>query len=163
MFLLRALLKSAGKQTLPNKSRLMPAPENNIIKWIDTYELGVPEIDGDHRTLVTMMQRISKIMLSDDRKRFVALFDRITDFAQSHFEREEILLRQWGYPDAAGHARYHQHLMAQALELKRSCLEQETPATFQECCQNMVSFIIDDVVRGDLKLKSFLQDRGLTT
>ncbi len=141
----------------------MQPPEHNISKWIDTYELGVPEIDGDHRTLVTMMQRISKITTYDDRERYVALFNRLTDFAQSHFEREENLLRQWGYPDTAGHARYHQHLLDQALELKRSCLDQETSATFQECCQNMVSFIIDDVVRGDIKLKSFLQEQGLTT
>jgi hemerythrin len=139
----------------------MPIPHFQEIKWLDAYALGIPEIDGDHRTIVVLMQMISDAATSPDRERIEMLFDRVIAFARSHFKREEFFLRHWNYPDVLDHAKYHQDLVTRAEKAKHACLDLQQSTAFVECCNSLVSFIVDDVIRGDLKFKSFLQEKGL--
>ena len=74
----------------------------------------------------------------------------------------EANLLRWGYPDAKMHATYHQRLLDRAKAVRRACAETESPEAFEECCEEMMTFLVDDVVRGDMKMKSFLESNGLT-
>ncbi len=46
--------------------------------------------------------------------------------------------------------------------MRQACTEIEVPEAFEECCEKMISFLADDVLRGDMKLKSFMENAGLT-
>ncbi len=46
--------------------------------------------------------------------------------------------------------------------MKQECTEIEILEAFEKCCDKLMSFLVDDVLRGDIKLKSFLEDAGLT-
>lgn len=131
------------------------------LEWLDTFELGVPEIDGEHRTMLDLMKAVQLAVAARDRKRGEQYLDRLLAFSRSHFAREETLLEGWGYPDTAKHANYHAKLLERAIALKQVCAEIESAEAFEECCKEMMSFLVDDVVRGDLNLKSFLEDAGL--
>lgn len=133
------------------------------IQWLDTFELGVPEIDGDHRTLVRLMGSIEGALEThQDKKDCLPLIERLFAFCEDHFRREETLLRSWGYGEVAPHMRYHRDLMDRADRIKRTCVDSTTTDSFATCCDELMRFLIDDVVRGDLSLKSFLDYNGLT-
>lgn len=132
------------------------------VTWVDTFELGVPEIDGDHRTIIHLMNLVEDA-LTGGRKReeMVALIDRLFAFTSDHFRREEMLLEGWGFGEVEHHALYHSTLLDSAENIKAVCLEREHGPHFRSCCDELLKFLIDDVVKGDLRLKSFLQYQGI--
>lgn len=130
-------------------------------EWMETFELGVPEIDSDHRALLDLMRAVQAAAAARDRDRCTRYMDRVRAFARSHFEREEKLLKDWNYPSTEMHTSYHAELMARADAVAETCTRIESAAGFEDCCREMMSFLIDDVVRGDLHLKSFLQKTDL--
>jgi len=132
------------------------------LEWLDTFELGVPEIDGDHRAMLDLMKAVQSAMAAGDRKTGEQLLDRLLAFAVGHFDREQALLERWGYPEAETHATYHWNLLSRAVAVRKACAEIENQTSFNECSEEMLSFLVNDVVRGDMKLKSFLEEAGLT-
>lgn len=132
------------------------------LEWLDSFELGVPEIDGDHRAMLDLMKAVQSAMAASDRKTGEQLLDRLLVFAEGHFDREQALLERWGYPEAETHATYHWNLLLRAVAVRQACAEIESQTSFNECSEEMLSFLVDDVVRGDMKLKSFLEEAGLT-
>lgn len=132
------------------------------LEWLESFELRVPEIDGDHRALFDLMDGVRSAAAVRNRQRAERLLDRLMAFSQSHFRREEALLEEWGYAKTAEHVKYHAGLMARATAVRQACADIESGQAFEECCGEMMSFLVDDVVRGDLKLKSFFDNAGLT-
>ena len=132
------------------------------LEWRDTFELRVPEIDGDHRAMLDLMKGVQSAMALGDRQTGEQLLDRLLVFAEGHFEREHALLVRWNCPEAEEHATYHWNLLSRAVAVRKACTEIENPKSFNECCEAMLSFLVDDVVRGDMRLKSFLEEAGLT-
>ncbi|MEO3430234.1 hemerythrin domain-containing protein [Pelagibius sp. CAU 1746] len=130
--------------------------------WLESFELRVPEIDGDHRAMLELMKATRAAAAAGNRTKVEHFLDRLFALTQNHFMREETLLLRWGYPDAKTHAMYHQRLLDRAKAVRRACGKIESQEAFEECCEEMMTFLVDDVVRGDLKMKSFLQSNDLT-
>ena len=132
------------------------------LEWLETFELRVPEIDGDHRVMLDLMKTVQSAAGAGNRLRVEHYLDRLLAFSKSHFAREENLLERWHYPDFKKHAAYHAGLLERAEAVRQACAEIETPEAYKDCCEEMIRFLVDDVVRGDIMLKSFLQNAGLT-
>lgn len=132
------------------------------LEWLETLEFRVPEIDGDHRAMLDLMKAVQSAARARDRERSEKFLDRLLTFSKNHFRREEKLLKSWGYSAVDKHAEYHAGLLERAKAVRRACAKIETSENFEECCGEMLSFLVDDIVRGDLKLKSFFEDAGLS-
>jgi len=132
------------------------------LEWLATFELGVAEIDDDHRKMLATMQRVRDALGAGDRAACLAALDALLEVSAAHFEREEAFLTAHGYADVAKHQAYHTDLFYRAATLKAAGARVETMDQLEACCDEMMSFLIDDVVRGDAGLKSFLQAKGLT-
>ncbi len=131
------------------------------LEWLDSFELNVPEIDGDHRVMLELMKAVQSAAATGDQARCERYLDRLVAFTRSHFAREEALLQRWNYPDTDSHTTYHATLLTRAEAERTACTEIETPEAYEECCTEMMSFLVEDVVRGDIKLKSFMENAGL--
>lgn len=86
------------------------------IQWAETYTLGIAEIDNQHRQLVAITDRLFQAIM--DEKGEVVLLDILNDikeYATYHFDYEEKLLRQNGYPlaELGGHIEEHEKLKKQ--------------------------------------------------
>lgn len=132
------------------------------LEWLDTFEVGLSQIDDDHRQMLVIMRQIKAAGEVRDREACVALLDELVAFSQAHFEREEKILRNIEYPTVAVHEAYHADLLERADVVKEACKAIRTDRDFRECCEEMFGFLIDDVVSGDMNIKSFLQQHGIT-
>ncbi len=131
-------------------------------EWLESFELGCEEIDDDHRQMLALMKRIQAAGETGDLQLSANLLDSLLSLAQSHFDREETFLEGIGYPMASVHKDYHARLLLRANAVKDACKAITSPDVFKQCCEEMFGFLIDDVVAGDLKIKSYLQEIGLT-
>lgn len=79
--------------------------------------LNVDEMDGEHRRLIELMNRLQKLYIdlapaAEQGKAFAAL----ADFTKRHFEHEEAYMERVGYPGLRIHQGVHRNLMSRLNE-----------------------------------------------
>ena len=132
------------------------------LAWSPTFETGIAEIDEDHRRLFALAESIRDSMTRQDRNHCVALVHEFIGAAENHFAKEEAILDRADYPEAGAHKSYHAKLQDKATRLKQVCDVEQDPQKAKECYDELIVFLIDDVVRGDTQFKSHLEERGYT-
>jgi len=90
------------------------------IEWQESLGVHIPEIDTEHKRFIVLVNALNesiaeRMPLDEVQRRMQELFDD----ASAHFEHEERLFREWGYPEAAQHAAKHEALLKALQEIMR--------------------------------------------
>ena len=80
-----------------------------MLDWKETYALGHREIDAQHKELFDLISQAEAAQTPDQLKPVLMLLYKHT---REHFELEEGLMRQTGFPGLTAHAGYHNALLA---------------------------------------------------
>jgi hemerythrin len=131
------------------------------LRWAKAFELGVPEIDTDHKRLLSAMRDLEDAVSVGDPGRFAARVAETIDLSEAHFKREEALLAQLDYPDREGHVAYPAKLFLNAKQAQRDFEGSTTADDMKACLDKMIKFLLDDIVKGDMEFKSFLEVKGV--
>jgi len=129
-------------------------------EWKSSFELGVNAIDDEHRDLFDRAGRLHAVVEQGNMTQCAVIADEILVAAQRHFENEEAFLERVGYPDRSGHKVFHEQLRAQVQELRTLCGAGADMPDVWACYAAVLAFLIDDVVGGDIKFKSYLIEHG---
>lgn len=78
------------------------------IEWNDSYKLGDDKVDAQHQQLFELA---SKLLAADDVATVKGLAQELYKHTRIHFEDEEGLMRQHGYPGLAAHIESHNQLL----------------------------------------------------
>ncbi|PHQ69282.1 MAG: hypothetical protein COB93_08430 [Sneathiella sp.] len=131
------------------------------LQWVDAFELGMPEIDDDHRALLGILNKMQTAVDSGDFDLYLFLIDELIATSIAHFQYEEALLDKIGYPDVDRHRDHHAMLLRRAMAVKEASQKITTKEGLTGCCDEMFKFLVDDIVAGDTNFKSFLEEKGL--
>jgi hemerythrin len=85
----------------------------NII-WDDSFDIQVEVIDAQHRRLVELMNRLIAMQdqtTSDDE--IADILGAMTNYLGYHFETEEQMMIDHGYPELESHREEHQTFVTQ--------------------------------------------------
>ena len=127
------------------------------LEWHDHYALGDPQLDDDHKELLRIMEELRGAVAEVGRTRCADLLELLMDRAAEHFGKEEELLGALGWRGLPAHVAYHSELLLQAEFLKSLCDRSAERAEIEEHFKSIAEFLTDDLLRGDLEFKSFLQ------
>jgi hemerythrin len=130
--------------------------------WHEFYELGVDFIDEDHKKLLALMVEIRAAVKDSNFEACTVLLMDLLESAKLHFDREENYLESVGWDGLAEHRGYHQELLKQADVMRAICAGIQESHDLQECFDSMAKFLIDDILRGDIKFKSYLSYHDYT-
>lgn len=90
-----------------------------IFLWKKSYEIGVADLDMQHRHLVGLINELSDAMMLKQGFRAVPhVLDELVDYIQLHFTTEEAAMRDAHYHGLPGHSQEHLDLTGQVLEFK---------------------------------------------
>jgi hemerythrin len=90
----------------------------------DRYELGIAEIDAQHRELFNILDQLEKHSGADYSYEAARdALSQMTNYANIHFAIEESLMRMHGYPDIAAHVAEHQALRKQLTAFQQRLLD----------------------------------------
>jgi hemerythrin len=82
------------------------------VEWSDRLELGLPQIDAQHRRFFELAASFS---CDYDQVRVMKTLAILSDYIRSHFREEEELMAAWNYPGLEAHCRLHarfRHMLA---------------------------------------------------
>lgn len=89
------------------------------MEWTSRYEIGIPIIDEQHKTLVSLCQRLHDSTLTTDRngqkKHMVTALKECVDYVATHFATEEKLMRESGYEGFVVHKARHDEFTREVL------------------------------------------------
>jgi hemerythrin-like metal-binding protein len=79
-----------------------------LIPWSEQLAVNIPEVDDQHRRLVVFLNGLHKAMKDGSvRERIQEIVEDLRAYAIYHFDAEEKLMEQSGYPDLEGHSAEH--------------------------------------------------------
>jgi hemerythrin-like metal-binding protein len=78
----------------------MPTPPEFFV-WKKEFELGLPLIDGEHRTFFEILNRCAAAARGASQAEVARLLAELDTYAQFHFGHEEEALDRVGCPDLA--------------------------------------------------------------
>ncbi|RMD50425.1 MAG: hemerythrin, partial [Ignavibacteria bacterium] len=86
----------------------------NKIEWKHYYNIGVPEIDEQHKKLTDMINEL--IVARNEGKEeevFGKILKSLVEYTQVHFSSEEKHMKQYNYPGLVEHQHQHKALIGQ--------------------------------------------------
>lgn len=155
------LSKARGKNTLTFSEHHADS-EDNHIDWVvfnSSHLTGIEEIDGQHRQLVGMVNRINQAIKAGAMQTMLdQRFKELIAFTVFHFETEHRLMVEYAYPGLAVHDHDHQQLVDQVMQIA-SELQQGNDLLV---LQTIKDWLIDHIQSADKPLGAFLVKRGLS-
>jgi hemerythrin len=90
----------------------------SLIKWKDEFNLGIDEVDNEHRDLVALINALHEAMLAGaGRADILEGISQIYTLVSAHFEREEAFMRESRYMAYAEHKEDHEVLLDDLREI----------------------------------------------
>lgn len=83
----------------------------SLIVWESKYEIGIPEIDAEHRVFVSIIQRIEAALEEGNKDYIIGLIEELLKYAAFHFSSEENIMIREEYPDYHWHKKIHERLL----------------------------------------------------
>ena len=118
-------------------------------EWRVSFDVGIPEIDEQHRRIFRLLGTFESMVKTNlDKLKVQALLEELMENASHHFAAEERLMAQHRYSRLDHHRRQHEHLLARVeayiLQWKRGeeSVVNEVPAF-------MKMWIIQHIVNSD--------------
>jgi hemerythrin len=78
------------------------------LRWSPEHTVGVEIIDAQHRELYERAERLITALRRNDRSEVEPLVRYLGDYVLEHFEAEERLMLESGFPGAAAHRVEHE-------------------------------------------------------
>ena len=131
-----------------------------LIAWKEIYQTGIVALDKEHQGLVEQINRLSEAIREkrgDDVLGDILLI--LAEYTESHFEHEERLMQEYGFPGLAEHQQKHQELR-DTVQAMKARSEGATEGLAQELYKFLRGWLLEHIVEVDKKYGAYLESRG---
>ncbi|MBT3309565.1 MAG: hemerythrin family protein [Gammaproteobacteria bacterium] len=133
------------------------------IDWSDKYMVGIELIDHDHQKLVGLLNQVvsaANFNMGDSYVRSV--ISEVVDYTKYHFDREEGLMRDNGYPGLEEHQVQHRSMIEQVEKFSKRI--EERPNCEDDVCMEIYRFLkswlINHITHTDKEVGKYLLSKG---
>lgn len=126
------------------------------IEWNEQMSVGIPEVDKEHQHFILLVNQLNQAI--SDRMEIAELKQRLAHIladAKQHFAHEEILLKEWRYPDAGTHANMHTRLMNSLSDLKKKAAPYDLDREWIDAGLKIKEALIGHILKEDMQYADF--------
>ena len=133
-----------------------------FLQWQNELNIGVPEIDAEHRYLVALVNNLyEKISANSMEGNLTDTFVHLIRYVDRHFKNEEGLMQIAGYPALQEHQKQHESLEDRVSELAESYLTGGEHIN-AETMDFLKDWVTDHILKEDAKIGHFIGDRDFS-
>lgn len=131
------------------------------ITWDESFSVGVRDLDEQHKQIIIMVNTL--IEMNDTKVDSEIISDtltKMTQYATSHFNKEEQYMFEYGYPEYSFQRKQHQEFKKKTVNL---CMETmvHNVTVPTEIFTYLRSWWTNHILKEDMKYKQFFNERGL--
>jgi hemerythrin-like metal-binding protein len=128
----------------------------SVIKWRESYNIGVEQFDAEHRKLVEMIGVMYEVVRDkSDKERVKAVCEEILSYTEYHFANEEQALREINYPYLEEQIAQHAKLKSEAMRLQ-AVINESYPEGSIEFYHFLRDWLINHILNCDKQYNSYL-------
>lgn len=128
-------------------------------EWLDSYSVGIPSIDADHKLLVSLVNDVvTAIEAHHGRDVMNDALIRLIEYTAHHFEREEEAMDACRFPGLEAHRALHDRLIRTVLRLLLRYRHNELEPL--ELAEFLMDWLITHILEEDRKLGAHLRLHG---
>ncbi|MEG3638485.1 bacteriohemerythrin [Magnetococcus sp. PR-3] len=132
------------------------------IRWKSSYETGFESIDGDHKRLVELINQLHAAMVTGSSSQIMdELVEGLINYGVVHFQREERLFEQYGYPDRVAHIRSHETFKQYVTKKREELAKGANINLSKEVIAYLEEWLIKHIIHEDMAYKAFFQQKGI--
>lgn len=133
-----------------------------IISWDKDWEIGIAEIDEHHHKLVEMVQCLFGALITGQGTDYVKeVVIELIDYTKYHFQREEEIFAEHGFPELDVHKEMHEDLIKQVLDISQDILKHDTSEELSDEVYHFLRhWLADHIINEDLKFKTYLKSQS---
>jgi len=131
-----------------------------LFLWKRSYEVGIVEIDLQHRRLVGFINELSDAMMMQQGHRAVPhVLEELVDYIQLHFTTEETAMQKTNYPELDEHRLEHLEMTGKVLDLRERYLREHSLDS-GEVLNFLCDWLKNHIMVNDKKFGYFLQNKA---
>jgi hemerythrin-like metal-binding protein len=141
----------------------MAQVSRNELVWTEAYSVGVKKIDQQHQELFRIVNELLRNQDCPPESAVIGdILQQLSNYADYHFKTEELIMREYGYPEHATQVSEH---TAFRLRTARFCKDAMTGKTGlpAEMLRYLQDWLKRHILNSDVKFKDFLLDNGFPT
>ncbi len=132
-----------------------------IAVWNSNYNLGIEEIDEQHRMLVGLMNQLHDALKVGKAKNIIgAILASMEDYASFHFHTEEKYMEEFNYANSEQHRAEHEEFTMQIAGFRES-FERGDLTVSIKVMRFLMDWLIKHIMRVDRQYVQILKARGL--
>ncbi len=133
----------------------------DFLAWKDEYAVGISVIDQEHKRLLNLINHVLSAVHCNTGAEFERqALEELVDYTKYHFQREEALMEEHGYPDLVGHKAQHDQMISQVDTFMRRYEERGREA-LQEVADYLKLWLLQHINGTDKKYVPYLTEHGV--
>lgn len=129
-----------------------------LIKWRNSYSVGVAKFDQEHMLLVELINEMFEIVR--DKGEVASLTDaveKLVDYTRVHFSDEEEAMEKVNYPHLEEHKEIHANLLEQVVEFQKQ-IEHEGKDLRTDLYKFLREWLINHILDEDMRYGKYFKD-----
>jgi hemerythrin len=132
-----------------------------FIDWTDANATGIEEVDEQHKRLFGILNRLHEsVVKGKEQGELFAILDELIEYTVYHFQTEEKLFKEHGYPKYEEHKAEHDKLTNTAVDLQAQLREGSATISF-ELLDFLHDWLVDHTLDIDKEAGAFLTEKGV--
>jgi hemerythrin-like metal-binding protein len=115
---LRNLLDTMNSTNTNTSTSDMKTVKNSApsVLWDDSLSVHIPAIDNDHKYLFQLFSYFEQAMIQNNTDEITDSFDKLIQYIEYHFQREEEIMEACKYPGLLKHHQVHEMFKKQIMD-----------------------------------------------
>jgi len=130
-----------------------------LMIWTNEYKVGVDSLDADHIMIFSLINHIDEAhQTGSDKHAIGPILKVLMDRALAHFVREEMFMKQNGYPELEAHAEEHREIIKDLQTLYTAYLESSSNTVSRAIVRTLCSWLEQHILESDMRYRPYLSD-----
>ncbi|MCB1177365.1 MAG: bacteriohemerythrin, partial [Leptospiraceae bacterium] len=136
------------------------ASELEVFPWDKNFEIGVPEIDDQHKILVRLLNSLGNTLINKDSIEIDEAFKKLYEYTEYHFEaEEEIWYKYFGKDDPwfTSHQLSHASFLPKLNEIKENKVNSPLSEIIEEILKFLIRWLAFHIIDNDKRMSFFIK------
>ena len=127
-----------------------------LLSWSNQYLIGNDLIDTEHEELFRLINNFHSLWMEKQNRQDIArVLNQLIAYAQMHFQHEEVIMEEAGYPKLAEHQQIHEDMIEKIFELHTSYAEGNLRLEI-ETVKFVKSWLLEHILVNDYTFRDYL-------
>jgi hemerythrin len=131
--------------------------DKNVVSWNNSYSVGVPLIDEQHKGLIEATNELFVNCLRGGEAAemyFMKTIQGAVKYVKTHFTTEEVIMERLKYPEFAVHKKEHEDFVAEVLKQVNAFVEAKT-FTPLDFAQYLRTWVLTHIAKSDKRYAAY--------